>query len=49
MGRYVALVMDNIFTKEEITSITLEGLLKDERYQMIKGQIKATFFIITIP
>ncbi|CAF0852153.1 unnamed protein product [Adineta steineri] len=24
MGRYVALVMDNIFMKEEITTITLE-------------------------
>ena len=37
MGRYVALVMDNIFTNDEITTITLEELLKDERYEIIKG------------
>jgi hypothetical protein len=49
MGRYVARVMDNIFTKEEIRAIELEELLKDERYEIIKGQIKATFFIVIVP
>jgi hypothetical protein len=50
MGRYVALVMDNVFTKEEITitTITLDELLKDERYEIIKGKIKARFFILVI-
>ena len=38
MGRYVALVMNNIFTKEEITTISLDDLLKDERYLIIKGK-----------
>jgi hypothetical protein len=46
MGRYVARVMDNIFTKEELKAITLEELLKDERYEIIKGQIKAPFFLL---
>ena len=49
MGRYVARVMDKIFTKEEIIAITLEELLKDERYEVIKGQIKAIFFIVIVP
>jgi hypothetical protein len=49
MGRYVALVMDNLFTKEEITTITLDGLLKDERYETIKGKIKARFIILVTP
>ena len=44
MGRYVALVMDNIFTKEELTTITSEKLLKDERYSIIKGKTKPSFF-----
>ena len=48
-GRYIAGVMDKIFTKEEIIAITLEELLKDERYEVIKGQIKAIFFIVIVP
>ena len=49
MGRYVACVMDKIFTKEEIIAIKLEELLKDERYEVIKRQIKAIFFIVIVP
>jgi len=49
MGRYVARVMDKIFTKEEIIAIKLEELLKDERYEIIKGQIQAIFFIVIVP
>ena len=40
MGRYVALVMDTIFAKEELSTITLEALLKDERYPIINGEVK---------
>ncbi|CAF4153005.1 unnamed protein product, partial [Adineta steineri] len=36
MGRYVALVMDKLFTLEEITTITKDELVKDERYLIIK-------------
>ncbi len=43
MGRYVACVMDKIFTKEEITTITKDQLLKDERYLIIKGKTKISF------
>jgi hypothetical protein len=37
LGRFAALVMDNIFSKEELTTITKDELLRDERYQIIKG------------
>jgi hypothetical protein len=43
MGRYVACVMDTIFTKKEITTITRDELLKDERYLIIKGKTKISF------
>ncbi|CAF4438475.1 unnamed protein product, partial [Adineta steineri] len=36
MGRYVARVMDKLFTVEEITTITKDELVKDERYLIIK-------------
>ncbi|CAF1293787.1 unnamed protein product [Adineta steineri] len=38
MGRYVALEMDKLFTVEEITSITKDELLKDERHLITKVQ-----------
>jgi hypothetical protein len=38
IGRYVALVMDNIFTKHELYTITRKELLEDERYNIIKGR-----------
>lgn len=46
MGRYVALVMDNIFTKQEITTISLEELLEDQRYSIVKGKAKSVFSIV---
>ena len=44
MGRYVALVMDKLFTLEEITTITKDELVKDERYLIIKGKTKISFY-----
>ena len=46
MGRYVALAMDKILTTEELSNITLEALLKDERYQIIKGEVEKSAVII---
>ncbi|CAF2567686.1 unnamed protein product [Rotaria sp. Silwood2] len=37
LGRFAALVMDTLFTKEELTSITKDELVKDDRYLIIKG------------
>jgi hypothetical protein len=39
MGRFVAVVMDNVFTTEELCKITSKELVKDERYDTIKGKI----------
>ena len=47
MGRYVVLVINEIFTKEELSNVTLETLLKDERCQIIKGEVKKSATIIT--
>ncbi|CAF1097180.1 unnamed protein product [Adineta steineri] len=43
MGRYVALVMDKLFTFEEITTITKDELVKDERYLIIKEAVRSRF------
>ncbi|CAF1549434.1 unnamed protein product, partial [Adineta steineri] len=43
MGRYVALVMDKLFMFEEITTITKEELVKDERYLIIKEAVRSRF------
>ncbi|CAF1321601.1 unnamed protein product [Adineta steineri] len=42
IGHYVALVMDKLFTFEEITTITKDELVKDERYLIIKGKKSST-------
>ncbi|CAF1273326.1 unnamed protein product [Adineta steineri] len=42
MGRYVALEMDKLFTVEEITSITKDELLKDERHLITKVQFRSS-------
>jgi hypothetical protein len=39
MGRFVAVVMNNVFTTEELCKITSKELVKDERYNTIKGKI----------
>ncbi|CAF1032580.1 unnamed protein product [Adineta steineri] len=43
MGRYVALVMDKLFTFEEITTITKDELVNDERYLIIKEAVRSRF------
>ncbi len=50
LGRYVALVMDHVFTNEELCTITASQLIQDERYNIIKGKmiIKLISFIILI-
>ncbi|CAM4911683.1 unnamed protein product [Rotaria socialis] len=37
IGRFVALVMDNIFSKQELCTISRVQLISDERYNLIKG------------
>ncbi len=39
MGRFVAVVMDSVFTTEELCKITSKELVKDERYNIIKGKV----------
>ncbi|CAF0988140.1 unnamed protein product [Adineta steineri] len=43
MGRYVARVMDKLFTVQEITTITKDELVKDERYLIIKEAVRLRF------
>ncbi|CAF0723484.1 unnamed protein product [Adineta steineri] len=43
MGRYVALVLDKLFTFEEITTITKEELVKDQRYLIIEKAVRSRF------
>ncbi|CAF1143460.1 unnamed protein product [Adineta steineri] len=43
MGRYVALVMDKLFTLEEITTIIKDELVKDERYLIIEEAVRSRF------
>ena len=48
LGRFAALVMDHLFTKEALTSITKDELINDERYQIIKGWMAAKFTVLVI-
>ncbi|CAF1184643.1 unnamed protein product [Rotaria sp. Silwood1] len=43
IGRFVALVMDNVFTKHELCTITTSQLIKDERYNTIKETVRSRF------
>ncbi|CAF2940620.1 unnamed protein product, partial [Rotaria sp. Silwood2] len=43
IGRFVALVMDHVFTKHELCTITTNQLIKDERYNTIKEAVRSRF------
>ncbi|CAF0870289.1 unnamed protein product [Rotaria sordida] len=43
IGRFVALVMDQVFTKHELCTITTSQLIKDERYNTIKEAVRSRF------
>ncbi|CAF1263546.1 unnamed protein product [Rotaria sp. Silwood1] len=43
IGRFVALVMDHVFTKHELCTITTSELIKDERYNIIRETVRSRF------
>ncbi|CAF3556201.1 unnamed protein product [Rotaria socialis] len=43
IGRFVALVMDNIFSKQELCTISRVQLISDERYNLIKEAVRSRF------
>ena len=36
MGSFAELLLNHVFTKEELTSIAKDKLMKEERYQLLK-------------
>ncbi|CAF3444963.1 unnamed protein product [Rotaria socialis] len=43
LGRFATLLMDQLFTKEELVSISKDELIKDGRYQIIKEAVRSKF------
>ena len=43
IGRFFAMIMDNLFTKQELVAITSDDVMKDDRYNVIKGMIIIAF------